>query len=196
MDTILALLLEVQRLQIQLRNQQQARSTRSEQLHVRPVVQPVARVTAPKSTVTEPAQSATGSDYRTQVESFILEETNAVRAQNGVQPLSADTALSAVARAHSADMLRNNFFAHDNLAGCSAGCRLTNAGYPWKRYGENIHWMSGYNLSARETAQKVVNDWLNSPPHRANLLGAFSAAGIGIAIDGTKIYTTTDYASK
>lgn len=93
-------------------------------------------------------------------------------------------------------MLTKNYFEHTNLSGCNAGCRLTNAGYVWKSYGENIHWMSGYKLSAQDSAKKIVNDWMNSPGHRANILGSFTYAGVGIAVNGDKIYSTTDYTTR
>jgi uncharacterized protein YkwD len=110
--------------------------------------------------------------------------------------MQADASLGNIARAHSQDMLIHNYFEHTDLSGCDPGCRLTNAGYTWRSYGENIHWMSGYNLSAADTAQKIVNDWINSAPHRENLLGSFTYSGIGVAQSGSKIYTTADYAAK
>lgn len=116
--------------------------------------------------------------------------------QHGLAPLMYDSQAAAVARAHSADMLAKNYFEHTNLSGCNAGCRLTQAGYVWKTYGENIHWMQGYKLSAQDSAKKIVNDWLNSPGHRANMLGSFTYAGVGIAVSGDKIYSTTDYTTK
>ena len=119
---------------------------------------------------------------------------NTERSKNGLAPLAADTRLAAVARAHSADMLAQNYFEHTNLQGCDPACRLNAAGYAWQSYGENIHWMSGYTMTAADTAAKIVNDWMNSPGHRANILGAsFTKVGVGIAIRGTKIDTTADY---
>lgn len=96
---------------------------------------------------------------------------------------------------HSTDMLVNDYFNHTDLTGCTADCRLTKAGYSWSAMGENIHMMSGYNLAAAASAEKIVTDWMNSPEHRANILNAsYTNVGIGIAISGSTIYTTADYA--
>ncbi len=142
-----------------------------------------------------PIQTASQSDFITAVERDVLRFTNEERAKHGLSSLSHDAALARVARAHSADMLAKNYFSHTNTQGCSSSCRVTNAGYEWKAVAENIHWMSGYNLSATETAKKIVTDWMNSPPHRATILnGTYTKAGTGIAQSGSKIYTTSNYA--
>lgn len=179
---------------------QQARSRFAEAPQVRKatvrtqpaVISPTAQV--PSAPSIQPVISQ--SDERAQIEQYVLEETNARRAQNALAPFASDSGAAAVARAHSEDMLSKNYFSHTNLSGCSAGCRLSNAGYAWKSYGENIHWMSGYNLSARDSARKIVSDWMNSSGHRANILGSFTYAGVGIAVEGTKIYSTTIYTTK
>lgn len=213
MDTLLFLLLELNRAQLQLNQMQSARSARSEISAPRtrtvakmptvskPSAAPSATVTqnaspAPHTSAPTVAPSQTSGDFRTQVEQFVLEETNAARAQNGLGALTNDSLAASIARGHSQDMLSKNYFSHTNQSGCNAGCRLTNGGYVWRSYGENIHWMSGYNLSARDSAKKIVNDWMNSPGHRANILGNFKYAGVGIAVEGSKIYSTTVYTTK
>lgn len=201
MDQLLFLLLELKRAQLMLSQAQSARNVRIEHRAPRsaavPSVSPISAVPKPvTSTVTPaPAQATpvTSSDYAIQIEQHVLRETNNARAQNGLAALASDPRVAAVARAHSADMIANNYFDHTNRSGCNAGCRLTNAGYVWKSYGENIHWMSGYRLSAEAAAKKIVTDWMNSPGHRANILGAFTYAGVGIAVRGDTVYSTTDY---
>lgn len=91
-------------------------------------------------------------------------------------------------------MLAQNYFSHTNKQGCSASCRADSAGYGWRAYGENIHAMWGYQMSAQDTAKKIVTDWMNSPGHRANILNStFTHAGIGLAVQGTSIYSTANY---
>jgi uncharacterized protein YkwD len=205
MESLLYLLLELKRAQLSLSHIQSARNARTElhvvRTNVVPTVAPVTTTLPPVTSTAQPAPTAPvstqpASDFRTQVEQYVLADTNAARAQNGLSALTLDTRVAVVARAHSEDMLAHNYFEHANLQGCDPGCRLTNAGYTWRSYGENIHWMQGYNLSAADTAQKIVTDWLNSPPHRANMLGAFTYAGVGIAVSGDKVYTTTDYTTQ
>ena len=90
---------------------------------------------------------------------------NQERAVQGLHLLAADTALIAAARAHSQDMSQNNYFSHTNLQGKSAGQRMLEAGYSLNAWGENI--AAGFTTPA-----SVMNAWMNSPGHRANILGA------------------------
>ena len=183
---------------------QSVRTARTEQHSPRayavPTVAPVTNTTQPVTTTITSApvvaSPASSSDFAAQVEQYVFIDTNAARAQNGLPAFVSDTNVANVARAHSADMLSKNYFEHMDLDGCNPGCRLTNAGYAWKSYGENIHWMSGYKLSAADTAMKIVTDWMNSPGHRANILGAFKYTGVGIVVSGDKVYSTTDYTTQ
>jgi len=135
------------------------------------------------------------TDFATQVEQLIVQGMNAERVKNGLTPLAADTKLASIARAHSQDMLKNNYFSHTSPTGCNVACRLNAGGYGWRSYGENISWMSGYNLGVADTANRIVTGWINSPGHRANILGSqFTKVGIGVVAQGSKVYTTADFA--
>jgi len=130
-----------------------------------------------------------------QVEAEVLRLSNEERVKAGLLPLAAEIRLSDVARAHSADMLANDYFSHEDRQGCSSSCRVTDAGYRWRAIGENIYMMSGYRLSAGKTAAMVVDGWMNSPGHRANILGSsFVVSGIGVVTDGKSVYVTAEYA--
>ncbi len=151
-------------------------------------------VTLAPTPTPSPSPQPAPTDFATSVEQHVTQGMNAERVKNGLAPLTSDTKLSSIARAHSGDMLTNNFFSHSSLNGCNPGCRLNAAGYGWMSYGENIYWMSGYDLSAQDTANKVVAGWMNSPGHRANILGTkFTNVGVGIAVQGSKVYATADY---
>jgi uncharacterized protein YkwD len=120
---------------------------------------------------------------------------NAERVKAGLTQLALSSTLGGIARAHSVDMQANNYFEHDDLQGCSVSCRLDKTGYRWSMVGENIYMMSGYTLSEQETAQKIVDGWMNSPGHKANILTAnFTEEGIGVAVVGNSIYATEDFA--
>lgn len=55
--------------------------------------------------------------------------------------------------------------------------------------------MSGYTLSADATANMVVQGWMNSPGHKANIMNtSFVNEGIGVVKVGTKVYATEDFA--
>jgi uncharacterized protein YkwD len=71
--------------------------------------------------------------------------------------------LDAAAAGHSADMAARNYFSHTSPEGVGPGTRITNAGYVWRTYGENI--AAGYGSVAA-----VVAAWTASPGHCANLM--------------------------
>jgi uncharacterized protein YkwD len=117
------------------------------------------------------APAATASPNRSTEASF-LQAVNATRAAHGLRPLRLDVRLRSAARSHSADMLRGNYFAHGDFAGRMAAFHI--GGFA----GENLAWGTG----SYGTPGSVMNMWLNSPEHRANLLRrAFTRIGIGLA---------------
>jgi uncharacterized protein YkwD len=103
----------------------------------------------------------------------LLRAVNAVRKAHGLQPLRLDPSLTEAAQAHSADMLRRDYFAHGDFQSRMAAFHVGG-----RTAGENLAWGSGPYGQAGE----VVREWLGSPEHRANLLGtAYSRIGIGLA---------------
>ncbi len=149
----------------------------------------------PPVTSTPVAQVQSNSTFAKEFELKVIEYTNAERSKQGLKPLTADTTLTKIAQNHSADMLANNYFSHTNKSGCDPRCRIDAANYKWQSYGENIYWMSGFTLTASESARKVVDGWMNSAGHRANILSAkFTKIGVGVDVKDKKLYTTADYA--
>ena len=147
-----------------------------------------------------------------EIEKNILKYTNLERTKNGLPELFLDDALSTVARDHSLDMSQNNFFAHENLKGEDPTARARREGYNTHKIlgngwysdgiGENIDKMPtgdvqgvGYVSSDPDGIAKVqVDQWMNSPGHRANILNdKYSVIGIGVAYDGTYYFTTQDF---
>jgi uncharacterized protein YkwD len=108
---------------------------------------------------------------------------NEARADHGLGALRSKGALERAATAHSRDMVRNDFFAHDSPTGSTPKERIEHAGYfdgasSWA-LGETIAWGSG----GRATPASIVRSWLNSPGHRAILLdGRYKDVGVGIAL--------------
>lgn len=148
----------------------------------------------PTTTVPEPRETPSGVDYATQIAAKVLEDTNVERKRNGLPALKLDSELALVARAHSADMLAKNYFDHTNKSGCNSACRAKNAEYTYTALGENIFMTSGINLSSADTGLLIVQGWMGSPGHRANILQkTFTRTGIGVALEGGKIYTTALY---
>jgi uncharacterized protein YkwD len=117
-------------------------------------------------------------------EEAVFDLVNQERAIHSLHLLSWDDRLFAAARAHSEDMAANGYFSHTSLDGRLPGKRLLDAGYFWYTYGENIAY--GY-----PTPESVVNAWMNSPGHRANMLNSsFCDLGVGFA----EYFWTQDFA--
>jgi uncharacterized protein YkwD len=123
---------------------------------------------------------------------------NRVRARHGLPPFHLSGKLSHAARAHSRDMVRHRYFAHDSRNGRSPFDRMRATHYvprdaSWW-LGENIGWGSG---SLAEPIA-MVRAWMHSPPHRANILsGHFRDIGIGVVpgapVGGGGATYTTDF---
>jgi len=91
-------------------------------------------------------------------------------------PLQWSCQLEAAALGHSIDMGMHNFFSHTGSDGLSAGHRITQAGYAWRSWAENI--AAGYS-----TAEAVVQAWLNSPGHCRNIMNPHMAhTGVAYAM--------------
>jgi len=98
--------------------------------------------------------------------------------------LAWNTNLFNAAGAHSTDMAANNYFSHTSLDGRNAGQRITGAGYAWSAYGENI-------AAGQTSAQSVVDGWLASPGHCANIMNpGYADIGTACVAGGTSSYPT------
>ncbi len=103
----------------------------------------------------------------------VLELTNAERAKAGLNPLTLNTQLSQAAEDHSDSMANDDFFSHTGADGSSVGDRVQDADYQYSRVGENI-------AAGQSTAEEVVQGWMDSPGHRANILNAdYTEIGLG-----------------
>jgi uncharacterized protein YkwD len=129
---------------------------------------------------------------------------NAERSARRLRPLSANSKLASAAERHSRDMVRRHFFAHDTPGGGGFDKRIVRVGYlrgarGWS-IGENIAWGTGTSA----TPAQIVNQWMNSPPHRANILSRkFAEIGLGVAVGAPQgggglpgLTYTTDFGSR
>lgn len=113
---------------------------------------------------------ATHSSYERELLTLI----NNVRKQNGVSPLSMQSQLRAAAREHSADMVCNKQYSHTGSNGTTSYDRITAYGYSPTFWGENFY------VGWQTTPQEAFNWWMNSTPHRKNILSAnYIHIGIG-----------------
>jgi len=99
-------------------------------------------------------------------EDEVLSWTNAKRAENGATPLVRNSMLDLAARVKAEDMLARQYFEHVSPTGKDAGDLVTEAGYEYLLVGENLAY--GDFTDAKD----LVDAWMNSPGHRANILKA------------------------
>ena len=137
-------------------------------------VQP--QVAAADSTI----RSCTGSKITLKnIEKTMLSLHNRKRANQGLPRLCVHPKLQRVARAHSVDMIRRDYFSHYTKGRNEGPCeRLRRYGYRWRLCGENIAWGSG----SKGSPKSRFRAWMHSPGHRANILKrGFREVGIGAA---------------
>jgi uncharacterized protein YkwD len=101
---------------------------------------------------------------------------NTHRAAAGCPALQADDRLTRAATLHAQDMVAQGYFSHTSLDGRTFGDRVTAQGH-MRPGGENI-------AAGQKTAQAVVDAWMASEGHRANILDCdFTTMGLGRAGD-------------
>jgi len=106
-------------------------------------------------------------------ENEVLQLTNQFRSENGRSPLKLNVELNATAYGHSQDMAQQDYFSHTGKDGSLPWDRAKEVGYEARAMGENI-------AAGQRTPQEVVQGWINSPGHRANLLNAnYTELGVG-----------------
>ena len=152
--------------------------------------QPVARLITSLAPVTRPSILPAVVEPN-QIEKRAFEQTNLVRAQNGLPPLTWDGDVCRMARIHSESMSRQNYFSHVTPEGLRLRDRAKVAGISsYVVLGENIAYNQGYD----DPGAFAVERWMASEKHRANILSPeFRAMAIGsfVAPDGSVYLTQT-----
>jgi len=134
----------------------------------------------PNQVITVPQQDA----QTIALENQVVELVNAERIQRGLRPLTLNWQLARVARYKAEDMDKNNYFSHQSPTYGSPFDMLRSFGIPFTAAAENIAY-------GQPTAQVVVNTWMNSAGHRANILNRnFTEIGVGYSNSrGTPYWT-------
>ncbi|WP_428262285.1 CAP domain-containing protein [Haliangium sp.] len=125
---------------------------------------------------------------RAALEAEVVELVNQIRAQGAdcnsegsfgpAGALTMDPALQCAARVHTLDMFERGYFDHVNPEGQQPWDRMEAAGYTWRSAGENI-------AGGRDSAQGVVDQWMASDGHCANIMGPdFVHIGVGVVPGG------------
>lgn len=117
------------------------------------------------------------SDAVLQYESEVIRLVNQRRAENGLKPLAANWELSRVARYKSEDMSSQGYFSHTSPTYGSPFQMIRSFGLSYRSAGENIAY-------GQRTPAAVVDAWMASSGHRANILSAsYTQIGVGYCAD-------------
>lgn len=143
----------------------------------------------PSQSETTPPEDNSGSETDSEIdvaawEQEVFDLVNQIREENGLEPFVYNETLAETARAHSQDMIDRNFFDHTNPDGKSPFDRMRDNGLSYSMAAENI--AMGY-----PSPEAVVEGWMNSDGHRANILGGCEELGVGLALGGSYGYYWT-----
>lgn len=118
---------------------------------------------------------------RKSLESRVHDLVNRKRRKYGFEPLKFNEDLAYIARTHSRDMAINGYFAHTEPDGDGLRDRLEEYGYNWEHTSENIVKPStNPDITISLIAERAVSQWMNSPPHREQILvPSYNLEGIG-----------------
>lgn len=118
----------------------------------------------------------------------MLRLVNKDRKKHGLKALFMQNDLRIVARDHSKDMARRNYFEHENLQGKSHADRYTEARISDVISGENLAKIGGFP----HPVNRAEIGLMNSPGHRANILNVkYNCVGVGIHKSDKKVYYFT-----
>ncbi|MGE5455805.1 MAG: CAP domain-containing protein [Ignavibacteriales bacterium] len=128
------------------------------------------------STPTTPTTTTAPSDIRA-LETEVIRLVNAERAKAGLSALTENSELTRIARIKSEDFVKNNYFSHNSPTYGTPFEMLRSFGVNFTAAAENI-------ASGQRTASEVMNSWMNSSGHRANILNStYNQIGVGVARD-------------
>jgi uncharacterized protein YkwD len=143
---------------------------------------PAPTTASKRPTTSTPSKSptiSTAPSGNAALEAQVLTLVNKVRATAGCKALTSNSRLVLAARRHSQFMADSGKHGHDGIGDGTPQDRIEKAGYSWRGWGENIAW--GYR-----TADSVMDGWMNSSGHRANILNcAYVEIGVGVDRGGT-----------
>jgi len=109
------------------------------------------------------------------------------------KPLQLDADLVKIARARATDMAQKNYLAHEAPNGQTSATLLMEADERYQGLlGENLaaqHYVVQSGVDPAIFAQRFLDTWLNSPPHRDNMIFAdYDRTGVGAAVNGDTVY--------
>lgn len=147
--------------------QQPVQSPTQQPVRQQPVSPPTQQPSPPAQQTGQPAKDTQGFTQQ------VLDLVNKQRQNAGLNTLNMDGSLSNMALVKAQDMINNNYFDHNSPTYGSPFDMMQQFGIPYSYAGENI-------AKGQTSAQQVMNDWMNSEGHRANIMNNnFKKIGIG-----------------
>ena len=104
---------------------------------------------------------------------------NRERAMEKLPPLRSNPQLAAAAREHARDMAEHKKLSHEGSDGSDPAKRVKRHGYKYQEVGENV-------ADGQTSVEEAMRTWMNSPPHRKNILGDFTEVGAAVEPDAEK----------
>jgi uncharacterized protein YkwD len=119
-----------------------------------------------------------------EIERYVARLANEERVERGLDPLRIELNLNRSAELHSRWMLESDIFSHTGVNGSDHDDRIRAAGFDmtgsW-RTGENLGVKSiGGPAGYFDEIDAIHEGWMNSPGHRANILGEYEVLGVGV----------------
>ncbi|MFD6279257.1 CAP domain-containing protein [Streptomyces sp. NPDC060209] len=143
---------------------------------------------APKSSSATPSRKATASasPSATSAQAAVLALVNQERAKVGCSPVTTSASLTALAQDFSEDMAARDFFGHTDPDGATPWDRAAAAG---------VQDLGGENIARGQAdAQAVMDAWMNSDGHRANILNCdYKTLGVGVHLGSGGPWWTQDF---
>ncbi|WP_435067692.1 CAP domain-containing protein [Haloplanus sp. C73] len=176
--------------------------------------------TATPTATATPDQNTAGENLnRSEIEHYLRRYINEERTNRGLRKLDRDSDLIEIARYHSRDMARLGYFAHESPGGGTMEdryekfgyqCRVSTGGDRYLSGAENIAYTVAFSrvdsptegtvllTTEKEIARHLANNWMNSPPHKENILREpWENVGHGIyitQINGeVRVYATQNF---
>lgn len=134
----------------------------------------------------KPAPSEESQSAESATAAAVLSLVNQERATAGCSPVTADAELAALAGSFSSDMAARGFFDHTDPDGATPWDRAEQAG---------VSGLGGENIArGQANAQSVMDSWMNSPGHRANILNCdYKTLGVGVHFGDGGPWWTQDF---
>lgn len=172
--------------------------------------------TRPERAITLPAQKGKPRIAVSELEKRIHQLINEERQKHGLSALEWNGVLSKIARKHSSDMAKRNYFSHDSPEGHDFLYRYNQEGYSCSLAVDERIYLGAENIfqnnlydrieyvndvphyewrSREKIAETTVQGWMNSPGHRKNILTPhWKTEGVGVAISpDDKVYITQNF---